>query len=247
MLRKTLAAIIAVIATACAASAQAGPPDVRIDRVRTGVDSMQIYLVRGGQPTHVGMLWDAVEVIDHAGSPAVRREYRTVNQAFGPEHGVYVYRLPGLTPISIDDEGTSPESLEFRADSVVGWTLLPRRRHNIARALGSGVYDGTVFDLMIRAGDLREGYRIAIPAYITEMDSILTLAARVTGSERVRVEGGRMVDAWVVQMDFAGLASTLWIDKQTRALARQTIDLMPGVSMLMDRLPVRRADERESR
>jgi hypothetical protein len=245
MIRKTLVAIATLIATA--AGAQTATPDVRIDRVATGVDSMQIYLVRNGQPMHVGMLWDALRRVDHAGSAALRREYRTENRAFGPEHMVYVYRLPGLTPVSIVDHGTSPEVLEFRADSVVGWTTATGQRRQVAVALGPGVYDGTVFDLMIRAGDLRDGWSLAVPAYLTEVESIVTLSARVTGSERVQVEGGRMTDTWVVQMDFAGLASTLWIDKGTRALARQTIDLMPGVSMLMDRLPVRRADERQSR
>lgn len=249
MPRKTLTAIAAVLATACTAAAQTGGPgpDVRFDRVRTGTDSMQIYLVRDGSPMHVGMLWDSLQVIDRDGSPAVRREYRTENRAFGPEHGVYVYRLPGLTPVSVADEGTSPEALEFRADSVVGWRMERGRRREVARALGPGVYDGTVFDLVVRAGDLREGYSVAVPAYVTEMDSIVMLTARVTGAERVEVEGGRMADTWVVQMDFAGLASTLWIDKETRALSRQTIDLMPGMSMRMDRLRVRGPDERESR
>jgi hypothetical protein len=145
------------------------------------------------------------------------------------------------------DEGTSPEALRFTADSVVGWSTTRGRRMNVARVLAPGVYDGTVFDLTVRAGDLRDGYSVSVPAYISEMDSVVTLSARVTGSERVEVEGGRMADAWVVQMDFAGLASTLWIDKRTRALSRQTIELAPGTSMLMDRLPVRDPGQRDSR
>jgi hypothetical protein len=247
MLRKTLAAVAALVATTGAAAAQTGP-DVRFERLRAGADSMQIYLVRGAETMHVGMLWDALQVIDHGGGPAVRREYRTDNVIFGSEHGVYIYRLPGLTPVSIADQGPTPEALEFRADSVVGWTTTGRRRRReVARALGPGVYDGTAFDLMVRAGDLRDGYSVAVPAYVSEVDSVVTLRARVTGSERVQVEGGRTVDAWVVQMEFAGLASTLWIDKQTRALARQTLDLEAGITMLMDRLAVRSPDERETR
>jgi hypothetical protein len=249
MPRILLISLAAVIAAACSVAAQeAGPPpDVRFDRVRMGKDSMQIYLVRGGQPLHVGMLWDSLQVAEHAGVPALRREYWTENRAFGAEHAVYFYRLPHLSPLSIVDEGTSPEALRFTADSVVGWSTTRGRRMNVARVLAPGVYDGTVFDLMVRAGDLRDGYSVSVPAYISEMDSVVTLSARVTGSERVEVEGGRMADAWVVQMDFAGLASTLWIDKRTRALSRQTIELAPGTSMLMDRLPVRDPGQRDSR
>ncbi|HEY0018661.1 MAG TPA: hypothetical protein VGC13_20300 [Longimicrobium sp.] len=77
MPRILLISLAAVIAAACSVAAQEAspPPDVRFDRVRMGKDSMQIYLVRGGQPLHVGMLWDSLQVAEHAGVPAMRREY----------------------------------------------------------------------------------------------------------------------------------------------------------------------------
>ena len=244
MPRSILSALIAILLSANAAAAQ---QDVRFERLRTGLDSMQIYLVRNGQPIHVGMLWDRLDVVEHEGAPAVRREYRTENRAFGPEEEVYLYRLPRLTAISVDDHGTSPQMLEYRADSVTGWRMEGSARRTLARVVGRDAYDGSVFDLLVRAGGLRPGYETEVAAYVSEMDSIVTLRARVTGSEAVQVEGGRMADTWVVEMDFAGLASTLWIDKETRALSRQTIELSPQITMLMDRLPVRDAEEREAR
>ena len=238
MLRTLAASLLALVVTVTAAGGQEGP-DVRLERVRTTADSMQIYMVRGTDTLHVGTLWDSLQVTQHAGGPAVRRVYRTENRAFGPEHSTYVYRLPGLTPLAGTEQGSSPQSLEFRADSVVGWITPPRgRRRTVARALGPHVYDASVFDLLVRAGDLREGYSVSVRAYVSSLDSVTTLTARVTGTERVTVEGGRMADTWVVEMDFAGLSTTLWIDRQTRALQRQVIRLAPGISMLMNRTPV---------
>lgn len=245
MLRALAASALAVVLTAAAAHAQA--PDVRMERVRTTADSMQMYLLRGADTMHVGTLWDTLQVTEHAGAPALRRVYRTVNRAFGPEHDVWLYRLPGLTPLSSTDENEGSESLEFRADSVVGWTTGPGgRRRSVARAVGPGVYEGSVFDLLVRASDLREGYSVSVRGYVSTMDSVATLSARVTGTERVAVEGGRMADTWVVEMDFAGLSTTLWIDRQTRALQRQVIRLTPEITMLMNRLPVLDPSTRQS-
>lgn len=239
------AAVIGLALPAAAAGAQT-VPDVRMERVRTTADSMQIYMIRGSDTVHLGMLWDTVQVTEHAGAPAVRRVYHTVNRAFGPEHNAYVYRLPGLTPVSTEDLGAEPYSLEFRADSVVGWMMASDRRRKVARAVGPGVYDESVADLLVRASDLREGYAVSFRAYLTPYDSVGTIEARVTGTERVTVEGGRTADTWVVEMDYAGLSTTLWIDQRTRALQRQIIQLMPGMAMYMDRLPVRDPSTRHS-
>lgn len=246
MLRTLTASVLALVVTATAAGAQQAP-DVRMERMRITADSMQIYMIHRGDTVHVGMLWDSLQVTEHAGAPTLRRTYHTVNQAFGPAHQVYVYRLPGLTPISTADLGDTPQELEFRADSVVGWETTPRgRRRDVARALGPGVYDESVMDLLVRAGDLREGYHVSFRAYLSPFDSVGTITARVTGTEQVPVEGGRMADTWVVEMDYAGLSTTLWIDRRTRALQRQVIRMTPDVSMWMDRVPVRDPSTRQS-
>lgn len=239
MHRPLLIALAASLAIARGAGAQQSPapPDVRMDRVRLGTDTMQVYLEHGGEQVHAGVQWDEIRVIDVGGSPAVQRVYRQASEMLGERVDTIVSSVPGLRPRSFVTHGPMPLAIVFRADSIVGWrTGEEGARVPVAHAVRSPVYDGSSFDLIVRAGALAEGYRISIPAYLSTGDSIVMLSAEVTGSERVEVEDGRFVDTWEVEMDFAGLSTTLWIDKRTRSLARQVIRLDDEMSLLLSRV-----------
>lgn len=224
------------LAFAAVASGQASAPDG--SRLALGTDSLVIYLVRDDARQRVGRLWDELQRVDVAGRPALRRVYRTENALFGPNLDTVVSRLPDLKPISLWTSGHQASyEARFREDSIVGRRAIGGGSvQPIARVADKTLYDAGTFDLIVRAAPLAEGWSIELPAYLATQDSVVQLRARVTGSETLRRAAARKppVDVWVVDMDFAGLSSTMWIEKQSRALVRQVIRLRPGISMLME-------------
>ena len=212
--------------------------DLEASRLALGTDSLDIFLVRGAEQRRVGRVWDELQRLDRNGVPSLRRIYRTENAAFGSSLDSTYSRWADLKPMAHKSEGRQAVvEVLYRTDSILGRRSLgggsPR---SIARVGDAALYDGSSFDVMIRAAPLREGYRIEVRAYLTTQDSVVTLAARVTGAERLQHPSGEPpLDVWVVDMDFAGLASTLWIDKRTHALVRQVIKLTPDIPMLMTR------------
>jgi len=206
-------------------------------RLRLGVDSMSITLVRDGQEIAVGELWDDF-ALDSAGStPRMRRIYRTVNEAFGPHLDTTFVYLPGLQPSQRRTRS------QIVSDSVVaekghlsGWYQHGNQSATIIdRQLEPTVIDGSFFDAAVRAAPLAQGYRLTLVGYSPGHNSLLTLSVEVTGEEQIAQRDGQTVQVWVVRMDFGGLPSTMWIAQVDRSMVRQTIDLAPNVQMLMRR------------
>jgi hypothetical protein len=222
----------------------------RFEPLAPRLDSMRILLVRTTDERDIGMLWDETTLV-RAGDTgySLRRVYRTINKLFGNHLDTVYSTVPDLRPISHRAvAGTALESIQYRSDSIVGWVEpegKPRRR--IARSADRSLYDAHTFDLLIRRAPLHPGYQLSVPALLSSQDTVATLKASVTGAATVQVEGGREAETWVVELDFAGLRSTMWVDKASRRLARQTIQLAPGVTLLMDRLPRVEGEVRERR
>jgi hypothetical protein len=242
---RSLGALAMLIASSGSAKAQAS-----LEPIAPRVDSMRMLLVRTTDERDIGMLWDEVTVVTNAGNgQTLRRVYRTLNGLFGNHLDTVYSTVADIRPVAHRTvAGTVLESIQFRTDSIVGWVQAegkPRRR--VARAADTTLYDAHSFDLLVRRAPLKAGYRLQVPALITSQDSIATLTARVTGSAPVAVEGGREVETWVVQLDFAGLVSTMWVEKATRRLAKQLIQLAPGMTLIMDRLPRVEGEVRERR
>jgi hypothetical protein len=234
-----------LVASAGPANAQAG-----LEPLAPRLDSMRILLTRATDERDIGMLWDEVSLVKGAGDGfSLRRVYRTINTLFGNHLDTVYSTVPELRPVSHRAvAGTALESIQFRTDSIVGWVQpegKPRRR--VARAADASLYDAHSFDLLVRRATLHAGYQLQVPALLTSQDTVAILIARVTGSASVQVEDGRQVETWVVELDFAGLPSTMWVEKTTKRLARQLIQLAPGVSLIMDRLPRVEGEVREKR
>ncbi len=231
-----LALTLAVfIVTAPTAHAQGADFNPRL--LQHASDSMSISLVRDGSAVPVGELWDSFTDVRSARGPALRRIYRTLNQAFGPHTETTMVRLPDLSLLSrrTYSQSTS-DSIVATGDSLLGWRDAGQGvRVRVARRSEPNVIEGSFFDALIRGGPLSPTYAVQVRAYLSVQDSIATLTARVTGSEAVRQHDGTMTDSWKVDMDFAGLSTTLWIAKKSRALVRQVIRLTPTVQMLMAR------------
>jgi hypothetical protein len=204
-------------------------------RLVLGTDSMLIFLEHPGGRQPLGTLWDELTAVD--GGTRLRRVYRTTNTLFGNHLDTVTSALPRLTPVRHRTQAARiRQNLEFRADSVVGWSEMEGRpRRTIARPSIPGAFDAATFDLLVRSAPLTEKYAVEVRGVLAEPDTVTTLRARVAGSDSVRTEGGQYLPAWVIEMDFAGLPSTMWIEKASRRLLRQTIRLSPEATILMER------------
>lgn len=235
MRTKLIMAMLFVSSSRVAALQQA--PDLTL--LRRGTDSMSIALVRNGTETPAGQLWDNLSDISFGGGPALRRIYRTVNTIFGPqaETTVVVVRIPELSLLSRRTYSQSAsDSLVESGDSIRGWRQAGQRgRLQVSRLADRAAIDGSLFDALIRAAPLAPGYRIEARAYVGSQDTTAVLTATVSGTAPIRRRDMRVVDTWVVEMDFLGLSTTLWIDTGTRDLVREVIHLSPEFQVLMQR------------
>ncbi len=130
---------------------------------------------------------------------------------------------------------TTSDSVAAYGDSLRGWRDTGQGARAAISRLALSLIEGSLFDVLIRGAPLSPSYSVRAQAYLSTQDSTATSSAHVTGSQRISQRGGSATDTWRVEMDFAGLSSTLWIDKSTRALVRQIIRLTPSIHMLMDR------------
>ena len=232
MRTKLIMAMLFVSSSRVAALQQA--PDLTL--LRRGTDSMSIALVRNGTETPAGQLWDNLSDISFGGGPALRRIYRTVNQIYGPHAETTVVRIPELSLLSRRTYSQfASDSLVESGDSIRGWREVGQRRVQVSRLADRAAINGSLFDAFVRAAPLAPGYRIEARAYVGSQDTTAVLTATVSGTAPIRRRDMRVVDTWVVEMDFLGLSTTLWIDKGTRDLVRQVIHLSPEIQILMQR------------
>jgi hypothetical protein len=202
-----------------------------------GTDSMAIALVRDGKVEDIGQLWDEFGLDPAAPSERLRRIYRTTNAVFGPHLDTTFVVRRTLQPWSRRTRAQLfSDSVVVREGRVSGWVVTGSRPPvTLNRSLAPGVIDASFFDAAMRAAPLAMGFRLAMSGYAADQDSVLALVATVTGEDVIAQRDGQQVPVWVVTMDFAGLPSTMWIDKKNRGLIRQTITLSPRIQMLMQR------------
>lgn len=67
---------------------------------------------------------------------------------------------------------------------------------------------------------LTEGWSIEVPAFLPASQSVETLTGRVVGVESIDGE-----PCWRVDTDFAGMAVTFWIHRESRDLVQQVLRL----------------------
>ena len=238
MRANSLCLIIGALSATCATIAQGQHADADPHRLTFGMDSLDIFVLSGGVERRVGRLWDEVHRVEIAGASFVRRVYRTENSLFGPTLDSTYFTWPGLRPHAHTSKGTtSAVTVEYRGDSVVGHrSEAPGARLPIARRLQPTVVDAASVELRLRSSSLSIGVRLSEAVYLAAQDSVATVVATVTGQERWRSSlTGQVVDLWVIQMDFAGLSSTLWIDTTSHALVREAVRLTPDVTMMWSR------------
>jgi len=223
------AALAASLAHAAAASAQVTVLDVDGRRLQPGTDTLAVYVVRGGDTTRTGSVVDELRVIAGDDGAAIQRVYVTRDRVLGTGLDSIFDQLRTLSPIRERVSGTLRSGeLAFLPGRVNGWMRFASGDSAAVEApLTAGAYNAATFDLVLRAADLRAGWEADVQAFEPASRRVVPLMARVTGTERI--DGH---DCWRVAADFAGTDVTFWIDRDTRQLRQQVMDISPGVRML---------------
>ena len=194
-------------------------------RLRPGADTLAIYLIRGSDTVRTGTVIDRLWVDD----ARLNRVYSSVDQVLGNRLDTIVSRLTDLRPISYRSRSSRlAAQLVFDRDTVAGWLRLVSGDSVAVRVpLAGTVYDAASFDLVARASDLRDDLRLAVASFLVGSNTVGSLEGRVDGSADV---DGRA--CWVFKAVFGGLPVSFWIDKESRTLRRQLMQLGVDTSVL---------------
>ena len=218
-----------MLAVAPAASlAQESATILRLDghRLRLGADSFARYIIRGSDTALVGSERDELR------SDGVRltRYYTIVDSINGTEADTIVSRLEDLRPLEYRSYSADRATqLVFGATAVVGWTHPAGADSSAVNTpLPPLVYDGSIFDLIVRASDLRDSMQISLPSFLPGMNGVSTMAGRVSGNEIV--DGH---PCWLFKGTNGGVSVSFWIDKDTRALRREFVQFRRQLGLLL--------------
>lgn len=211
------------------ATAQTAPKfDGRV--LSLGIDSMQISLVRDSLKESIGTLRNEMRVQDGK----LTRIYRTDNALFGAHLDTLVSDWPALTARSQRTTSSYISvSADYAAGKVTGWRRqTPDSAVAIANLSNVPPYDAAMFDVLVRTTDFSKDSVVTVQAFSAGHDTVLTLSARYAGADALTI-GEATYDAWKIEMDFAGMSSTLWVEPKTRRLLKQIIRLSNNTQILM--------------
>jgi len=223
------AALVASLAHSAIASAQVTVIDVDGRRLQPGTDTLAVYVVRGGDTTRTGSVIDELRVIAGDDGAAIQRVYVTQDRVLGTGLDSIFDQMRTLSPIRERISGTMRSGeLAFLPGRVNGWMRIASGDSAAVEVpLTAGAYNSATFDLVLRAADLHAGWEGDVQAFVASTNRVVPLMARVTGTERI--DGH---DCWRVAADFAGSDVTFWIDRDTRQLRQQVMEISPGIGIL---------------
>ncbi len=212
--------MLAAVWFAFASSASAGqgsdaPAKFDGRRLQLTTDSFASYFIRGTDTTLAGTV---VNILTADGK-LLTRIYTSVDPLVS-HYDTIIDRRDDFRPVAHRSySGGRVARLDFDSTAVKGWMRLPNGDSvTVNAALPPLVYNGASFDLIVRASELGDGFRLSLPAFQMGANVVATMQGRVTGSDTV---DGR--PCWVFRGDNAGIPVAFWIDKDTRALRRQVI------------------------
>jgi len=228
--RLFLAFVVFVVCAASlrAQSARVPQPDGR--RLRLGTDSMEVFLIRGGERGRTGIVVDRLDTVRVDGEVRFHRVYSRIDSILGNGVDTLVDRFPDLVPRRVvsQSDGGGTELLTWRDGRITGSVEQPgQEKRSIDTTVATSLYSGASFDLIVRASPLADGYSIAAAAY-SGRKGARRFTARVAGSEKLAEFG----DTWRVVADYGGLPVTFWITKSSRRLVRQLVHVASGTELL---------------
>ncbi|MFI5235899.1 MAG: hypothetical protein ACHQXA_09325 [Gemmatimonadales bacterium] len=226
--------LLAGVARAASAQTTAGLPRVDGHRIPLQVDTFAVYLLRGRDTIRTGTVRDQVT----SDGTNLIRVYSTTDRILGSDLDTIIDRLDDLAPVAF--RGRSAEfvaRINFSATAATGSIhLVNGDSVQLDLVLPHPIYGGTSFDMVARAADLREGLKMTVPAFLVESRAIASLPGEVTGS--AVIDGH---DCWVFRGDFGTMPVTFWIDKRTRALRRQLMQMRIDMGILFTNGPLKGA------
>lgn len=120
-----------------------------------------------------------------------------------------------------------------RASGLDGRRIaLGRDSLRVDTKLAPGVIDGASFDMALRAAPLDAPWTGEFVAFLSNVRSTATLSARVTGVETIAG-----VPCWRVDALFASMPVTFWIERETRRLRQQVMEVGSGMRVLFAPMP----------
>jgi len=208
--------------------ASQGPPRLDTKRLALGVDTLAVFLIRGADTVQTGSIIDELRVEKNR----IVRIYSTSDQILGNSLDTIVSSLDNLRPLRYSTHSARQiTQLSFGTAQVEGWSRLPNGDSTTVRAdLPTVVYDGSSFDLVIRASPLAPNFELTVPSFFVGSNTVGKLTGSVAGTETVANRS-----CWVVKANFAGMPVTFWIDKENRALRRQVMQPRVDMSILFAR------------
>jgi hypothetical protein len=221
-----------IIFLVCSKSLVAQEPTPRGELIRPGVDTLAVFVVNGIDTTRTGIVVDEIGMIDRGGKRLLQRVYRSQDRILGTRVDTLIDDASTLKPVSIRSRtSNSFEFIDFQNRRALGWMRLANGDSvGVDAPVGDSAYGSATFDLILRSSPLRENWKAAIPSFLNSTRTIVPLYAKVVGSENVGAS-----PAWRIQADFGGTPVTFWVDKQTRKLVRQVMQIRPDFAILFAR------------
>lgn len=204
-------------------------PDAR--RLRLGVDTLAIYIVRGSDTTRTGTLRDELMAVRENGRALLRRVYSSSDRVLGTRVDTLVDVLADLRPVRHRSRSEGAvEMLDFAAGRARGWLRSANQDSAAVDAAAVSAFNASSFDLVLCASSLRANWSAMVPAFVAPVRAVSPLRARVVGVESIDGDA-----CWRVQADFAGTPVTFWIAQVSRALKQQVMQVKPDVQILFRR------------
>jgi hypothetical protein len=232
--RAGFALALGLAASAAATQAPPAAPTPNGRRLAPGIDSLAIYLVRAGDTTRTGVVYDELVQLEERGRPLLLRVYRSADRLLGNRLDTLVDDRATLAPVRHRSRSSnSQEFLDFRSGRVTGWMRLVNGDSvSVDVPLAGLAFNGSTVDLVLRASDLRAGWEAIVPAFLAPTRTVVPIRARVAGAETVRGER-----CWRVQAEFAGMPVTMWVGQTSRRLLQQSMQLRPDMQILFGAFP----------
>jgi dipeptidyl aminopeptidase/acylaminoacyl peptidase len=210
-----------------------GDASITTSHLRPASHSWRVVLVQGGQEREVGTARSEVTETTVEGAPALQIVQSLSSPMMGNSTDTVVVLRQTVAPVRHRSTNARRTlSLDFERGTVKG-TMTPAggTAQPVSVTGAEPLFDSGALEMVVRSLPLAEGYAATFPVYLHEAGGAVTVTARVTGSERVTLADGTVVDSWVVENDVRGQKIRQYIAKDSREVVRTVIVAAPGVEL----------------
>ena len=236
MLRKLTALASVIVAIACAHVQSGEPPvvaglSVRMDQPkRPDTVVYQRSVTRDGQATDAGTRTVVLRGVEAADGHRLLEVVQRFPAGDGEIVDTAVSDLRTLRAVAHrSHQPTKTMRFNFGDSSADGTVTSIGAAHDatvsVRQAIGGGIFDSNVIDLVVAAMPLREGFNAQVPFFIYEQGGRVMMPVAVR--ERVSAPFSKLGqrEAWVVDVGVPGVPATFWIDARTHAVLRVRYDI----------------------